>query len=106
MALLHDPTAEAVWGLLHERSPEEALDFDVDLALDLTVDSFGWMEISIALEDRPDIHLSETDIAGIRTIRELLQLAIERGRGAPAAPPEERRRRSIWSAGLLRRARC
>jgi long-chain acyl-CoA synthetase len=78
MALLGDPTAEAVWGLLRERYPEEALDLDVDLALDLNVDSFGWMEIAVALQDRLDIHLSETDIAGIRTIRELLRLAIER----------------------------
>ena len=85
MALLRDPTAEAVWGLLRERYPEEALDLDVDLALDLNVDSFGWMEIAVALQDRLDIHLSETDIAGIRTIRELLQLAIERGRGARGA---------------------
>jgi long-chain acyl-CoA synthetase len=88
MALLGDPTAEAVWGLLRERYPEEALDLDVDLALDLNVDSFGWMEIAVALQDRLDIHLSETDIAGIRTIRELLRLAIERRDGARAPPHE------------------
>jgi long-chain acyl-CoA synthetase len=89
MALLRDPTAEAIWGLLRERYPEEALDLDVDLALDLNVDSFGWMEIAVALQDRLDVHLSETDIAGIRTIRELLQLAIERRKGASAPPHEE-----------------
>jgi long-chain acyl-CoA synthetase len=88
-ALLRDPTAEAVWGLLRERYPEEALDLDVDLALDLNVDSFGWMEIAVALEDRLGIHLSETDIAGIGTIRELLRLAIERPDGARAPPHEE-----------------
>jgi acyl carrier protein len=59
----------AVWALLRERYPEEALDLDVDLALDLNVDSFGWMEIVVALQDRLDIHLSEADIAGIQTIR-------------------------------------
>ena len=89
MALLRDPTAETVWGLLRERYPEEALDLDVDLALDLNVDSFGWMEIAVALQDRLGIHLSETDIAGIRTIRELLRLAIERLDGAGAPPHEE-----------------
>ncbi|HKM73942.1 MAG TPA: 1-acyl-sn-glycerol-3-phosphate acyltransferase, partial [Stellaceae bacterium] len=88
-ALLRDPTAEAVWALLRERYPEEALDLDVDLALDLNLDSFGWMEITIALEDRLDIHLSETDIAGIRTIRDLLRLAIERRSGARALPRQE-----------------
>jgi long-chain acyl-CoA synthetase len=90
VALLCDPTAKAVWTLLLERYPEEALDPDVDLALDLNVDSFGWMEIAVALQDRLEIHLSETDIAGIRTIRELLRLAIERrGEAPPGAPHEE-----------------
>ena len=88
LALLRDPTAEAVWSLLRERYPEEQLDLDVDLALDLNLDSFGWMEITVALQDRLDIHLSETDIAGIRTIRELLRLAIGR-RGRAAAPSHE-----------------
>ena len=89
MTLLRNPTAEAVWALLRERYPEAALDPDVDLALDLNVDSFGWMEISVALQDRLNIHLSESDIAGFRTIRELLSLAIERRSGASAPPPEE-----------------
>jgi long-chain acyl-CoA synthetase len=89
LALLHDPTAEAVWTLLRERYPEEALDLDVDLALDLNLDSFGWMEIAVALQDRLEIHLSETDIAGIRTIRDLLRLAIERRGGAPPPAPHE-----------------
>jgi long-chain acyl-CoA synthetase len=89
IALLRDPTAKAVWTLLRERHPEEALDLDVDLALDLNVDSFGWMEIAVALQDRLDIHLSETDIAGIQTIRELLRLAIERRSGAQTLPHQE-----------------
>jgi acyl carrier protein len=89
MALLRDPRAEAVWALLRERYAEEALDLDVDLALDLNVDSFGWMEIAVALQDRLDIHRSETDIAGIQTIRELLRLAIERRSGGLASPHEE-----------------
>src|SRR5262249_49878459 len=72
-----------------ERYPEETLDLDVDLALDLNVDSFGWMEIAVALEDRLGVHLSEADIAGIRTIRELLHLSIERREAAPASPHEE-----------------
>jgi long-chain acyl-CoA synthetase len=84
VALLGDATAEAVWSLLRERYPDQALDLDVDLALDLNLDSFDWMEISIALEDQLDIHLSETAIAGIQTIRDLLRLAIERRSGADA----------------------
>jgi long-chain acyl-CoA synthetase len=90
LELLRDPTAEAVWALLRERYPAEALDLDVDLALDLNVDSFGWMEIAVTLQDRLEIHLTETDIAGIRTIRELLRLAIERRGGAPPAASHAR----------------
>jgi hypothetical protein len=47
--------------LLRERHPREAvdLDVDVDLAFDLNVDSFGWMEITVALQDRLDIDRSE-----------------------------------------------
>jgi long-chain acyl-CoA synthetase len=88
MALLGDPTGTAIWALLRERYPEEALDLDVDLALDLNLDSFGWMEIAVELQDRLGIHLSESDIAGVQTIRELLRLAIERRSGAhaPQAP--------------------
>ena len=88
-ALLRDPTAEAVWALLQERYPDLALDLDVDLALDLNIDSFEWMEIAVALQDRLNIQLTETDIAGIQTIRELLRLAIERRGGARALPREE-----------------
>ena len=40
MALLRDPTAEAVWDLLRERYSEEVLDLDIDLLLDLNADSF------------------------------------------------------------------
>src|SRR5215471_14128651 len=89
MALLRDPTAETVWDLLRERYPEEALDLDVDLALDLNVDSFGWMEIAVALQDRLGIHLSETDIAAVRTIRQPLRPGIERLAREKSPPHKE-----------------
>jgi long-chain acyl-CoA synthetase len=45
------------------------------------------MEIAVALDERMGIYLSETDIAGIQTIRDLLRLAIER-RDAGVLPRE------------------
>jgi len=42
------------------------------------MDSFAWMELTILLQDRLGIGLSDTDIAGIATIRDLLLLSIER----------------------------
>ena len=88
-ALLRDPTADAVWTMLRQRYPTQVLDPDLNLSLDLGLDSFGWMELTILLQDRLGIHLSDTDIAGIETIRDLLRLSIERRRGASPLPREE-----------------
>jgi long-chain acyl-CoA synthetase len=76
--LLRDPTAAAVWALLRQRYPDCTLDLDIDLSLDLGMDSFAWMELTILLQDRVRIRLSDTDIAGIATIRDLLCRSIER----------------------------
>jgi len=85
-ALLRDPTAAAVWSLLRQRYPEEAIDLDVNLGLDMNLDSFGWMELTILLQDRLGLHLSENDIAGIETIRDLLRRSIDH---RPLAAREE-----------------
>jgi long-chain acyl-CoA synthetase len=79
--LLRNPTADAVWTLLRQRYPHQALDPELNLSLDLNLDSFGWMELTILLQDRLGIHLSDADIAGIETIRDLLRLSIERRTG-------------------------
>jgi long-chain acyl-CoA synthetase len=47
------------------------------------------MELTILLQDRLGIHLSDTDITGIETIRDLLRLSIERRTGARPLPCEE-----------------
>ena len=59
--------------------PARRLDLDVNLSLDLNLDSFGWMELALLLQDRLGVHLSETDIAAIETVRDLLRRSIERG---------------------------
>jgi long-chain acyl-CoA synthetase len=88
-ALLQDPTAEAVWTLLRQRYPNQALDLDLNLSLDLSLDSFGWMELTILLQDRLGIHLSDADLARIETIRDLLGLSIERRMEVPAASRQQ-----------------
>jgi long-chain acyl-CoA synthetase len=92
-ALLREPTAAAVWQLLRQHFPDRPLDLDTDLALDLNLDSFGWMELSILLHERLGVALSETDLARIGTIRDLLHLSIGRRaetgeilRGPPGTP--------------------
>jgi long-chain acyl-CoA synthetase len=87
--LLHDPTADAVWTLLRQRYPDQALDLDLSPSLDLSLDSFAWMELTILLQDRLGIHLSDADIARIETIRDLLRLSIERRTGTRPLPREE-----------------
>jgi long-chain acyl-CoA synthetase len=57
--------------------------------LDLNLDSFAWMELTIALQDRFGVRLSDADIAGIETIRDLLRLCTERRDNAGPAPTRE-----------------
>ena len=88
-ALLGNPVADAVWTLLQQRYPEQALDLDINLSLDLGLDSFAWMELTMLLQDRLGIHLSDTNIAAIETIRDLLRLSVERRTEARPLPYEE-----------------
>jgi long-chain acyl-CoA synthetase len=87
-ALLQNPIAAAVWDILRQRFPGQTLDFDTSLALDLNLDSFGWMELAIVLHERAGIALSDQDLADIETIRDLLRLSIRR-HAAAAAPSDE-----------------
>jgi long-chain acyl-CoA synthetase len=85
-ALLRNPAAAAVWAILRQRFPDQPIDFDTNLSLDLNVDSFGWMELAIALHDRTGIILSDEDLGRIQTIRDLLRLSAERGVDAGLEP--------------------
>ena len=76
-ALLQNPSAAAVWDILKQRFTGQTLDFDTSLALDLNLDSFGWMELAIVLHERAGIALSDQDLGEIATIRDLLRRAIQ-----------------------------
>ena len=105
MALLRDPIAGAAWALLRERFPDRAIDLDVDPSLDLNLDSFAWMELEVALEARTGVRLTEADIAGIETLRDLLRLCVARragGVGIEEAPALARdTQRWLAPTGLL-----
>ena len=105
-ALLEDPTAKALWKLLQERYPQQALDLNMNLSLELNVDSFAWMELTITLQDRFAIQLNEAEITGIDTIRDLLHRCVDKARSASeamATPRAAEDRLSRWLAptGLL-----
>ena len=94
-ALLQRPVARAVWNELERRFADQRLDLDTSLSLDLGLDSFGWMELAVLLQDRAGVALSDQDLAQIETIRDLLRLAIARGTvdgaspsGGPKPPPD------------------
>ncbi len=88
-ALLHDPTAAAIWAMLRQRYPDNTIDLDTNLGLDLNLDSFAWMELAIVLQERLGVHLTQADIAAVETIGDLLRLSIARRTEARAPPPEE-----------------
>lgn len=85
--LLRDPVAAGIWDLLRQRFPDRAIDLDVSLALELNLDSFGWMELAVVLQDRFGVELSQTDIGTAVTIRDLLRLAAVRTGGSGDGPP-------------------
>jgi long-chain acyl-CoA synthetase len=85
-ALLRNPAAAAVWDILRQRFPDQPINLDSDLSLDLNLDSFGWMELAIILHERTGIMLSDEDLARIQTIRDLLRLSAQRGVGAGTEP--------------------
>lgn len=87
---LRNPTGAAIWSLLEGRQPGRLLDLDMNPSLDLNFDSFAWMELTVALQERLGVHLTEDDIASIIQLRDLLRLAIERrsrGEAAEVGPP-------------------
>jgi long-chain acyl-CoA synthetase len=84
-ALLQDATAAAVWGWLQRRFPGQAVDLDVSLGLDLALDSFAWMELTLSLQEQLGVQVADAELAGIDTIRDLLRVCRGRAAGAPAA---------------------
>jgi len=85
-ALLRDATAAGIWALLQQRYPGQATDMDVNLALDLNLDSFAWMELTLELQNRFGLTLSDSDIARISTIRDLLRTAESQSSPSAIAP--------------------
>ena len=77
-SLLAKSVAREVWDLLRQRYPAGAIDLDASPALDLNFDSFAWMELTVELAERFGVHLTDADIVGINTVRDLLNLCVER----------------------------
>ena len=86
-ALLDNPAAARVWRWLAGRFPGRPLSLDTSPQLDLGIDSLGWVNLSLDLEHALGLTLSETAIARIVTLRDLLREAADAVEQPAAARP-------------------
>lgn len=93
-ALLRQPIARQVYEMLQKRCPRGPLRLDDSPLLDLGIDSLEWIAFSLEFEDRLKLRLSEAEIGGVVTVRDLLALAARAG-GAPTETPSASR---DWTA--------
>ena len=85
-ALLASPGAARVWRWLERRFPDRPLSLDMSPQIDLGVDSLGWVNLSLEMEQALGLTLSEAAIARIVTLRDLVGEAGAAGEH-PAGPP-------------------
>jgi long-chain acyl-CoA synthetase len=85
-ALLDQPAARAVWDWLGTRFPGRPLALDTSPQLDLGVDSLHWVELTLEMQDRFGVRLSESAIARVMTLRDLLNEIALASAGAPEPP--------------------
>ena len=71
-ALLADPVAQRVWEWLASRFPGRHVSLDMNLRLDLGIDSLGWVTITMDLERALGVALSEAALSQIVTVRDLV----------------------------------
>jgi long-chain acyl-CoA synthetase len=83
-ALLETPPADRIWPWLEERFAGHTMTLDTSPHLDLGLDSFGWMSLTMELEDRFGVRLSEGAIARVNSLRDLLTEARAASEAAPA----------------------
>ena len=79
--LLESAAAKAGWQMLCARHARRRLTPDTSLRLDLGVDSLGWLELALEIEQKCGVDLTEEAIGRTETVRDLL---LELGQ-APAA---------------------
>jgi len=76
-ALLKHPVANQIYEMLSKRYPQGKLALDASPLLDLGIDSLEWISLSLEIEDRLKVRLTEADIGNAVTVRDLLVAAIQ-----------------------------
>jgi long-chain acyl-CoA synthetase len=84
-ALLETPPADRIWPWLKQRFEGHTLTLNTSPHLDLGLDSFDWMSLTMELEEGFGVRLSEDAVARVNTLRDLL----EEARQAVETAPEE-----------------
>jgi long-chain acyl-CoA synthetase len=84
-AMLATPAGSALIALLAQRAKGKKVGPETSPALELGLDSLGFLELSMALEGRTGIALSEEDVAAVETVRDLLARVVAK----QGAPPHE-----------------
>lgn len=85
-ALVAMPGAREVWEILKARYPGKPVAPDASPALDLGIDSLEWISLAMEIESRIGLRLTEDEMAGMDSLRALLQRATD---GAPAPVPRD-----------------
>jgi long-chain acyl-CoA synthetase len=85
-ALVAMPGAREVWDILKTRYPGKPVAPDASPSLDLGIDSLEWMSLAVEIESRIGLRLTEEEMAGMTTLRALLERATD---GAPAPPARD-----------------
>ena len=94
--LLENPAAREVWDLLARRYSDRHLTPETSPQLDLGIDSLGWMDLTLEIDQSAGVELSEEAIGRIYTVRELLNEVAEQakaggssiGQALPLEQPE------------------
>ncbi len=78
-----DPRDAATWQVLREHCRDQLQGLDDHLALDLGIDSLAWITLSLEIQQKTGVDLSDTDTTRLITVQHLLDAVRE----APAATP-------------------
>jgi long-chain acyl-CoA synthetase len=107
-ALLESALLGQVWAWLEERFAPKRLMPDTSPQLDLGLDSFDWMSLTLELGERFGVYLSEEAIGRVTTLRDLLveiEQTAEAGTGGAAEIRELSPEQLRWlqpQSGLIR----
>ncbi len=96
--LFDQPAVRAVWEWLAEHYADRRLTPDSSVALDLGVDSIGWLDLTLTVSERTGVELEDEAIARTDTVRDLLVAVRDARTGGGAVSPIEQPERALGEA--------